>query len=499
MRLDLDELDRKLGLRNSTLVKRPRAGELLPVSIFAETEFGRLSALRVDIDGKTELRLQLRKGERGPQGYTGPPGPSGPPGAPGWQGDRGERGSKGDTGERGEKGERGDRGEPGKDGAGVAEYAALLIEFEGIKERSDNWVNSAAKFGSDILLLTDRVDILRREFEDAVIRGVQQTFIAAGGGITVKDEGGVGASATIMDFVGAGVSASVTAGTATITIAGATDLTAEPFLIFGAANTTLTGEFNVRSDVGTELTDGFDLLFKWDNAAARLLRVQNNDASGTVGIGFGGSSGVDVSLIRTQANTLRFNGVSSGGTFTFFFGDATDRIFVQNEGFHISDGTTTDTSVVRSGTAALLVGGTSASGTLRVGQYGDTVGDIVLDATVPSISMGSGGASAVDVVLSRSAANTWLFASGDLVRFGGGARLDASQTLRFRNPADTFQSTFAAGAQGADIAYTLPTAAPSIGNKVLLSSTSGVMYWGNPSGSFEISDDSFAIAMATAL
>ena len=82
-RVNLEELDERLG-KSSVMIKRPRAGELLPVSVFLESELGRLSAIRVEIDGKTALRLSLRQGERGPKGDKGDPGPSGPSGAPGW-------------------------------------------------------------------------------------------------------------------------------------------------------------------------------------------------------------------------------------------------------------------------------------------------------------------------------------------------------------------------------------------------------------------------------
>lgn len=116
-----------------------------------------------------------------------------------------------------------------------------------------------------------------------------------------------------------------------------------------------------------------------------------------------------------------------------------------------------------------------------------------------------GGSAAVDAILTRSAANTFLFASGDLVRFGGGARLDASQTLRFRNPVDTFQTTVRAGAQTADATWLLPIIQPTSAKKVLQmgKTSTGQLTWGidavNGDPGFDLSDDAFVIAMATAL
>jgi hypothetical protein len=52
--------------------------------------------------------------------------------------------------------------------------------------------------------------------------------------------------------------------------------------------------------------------------------------------------------------------------------------------------------------------------------------------------------------------------------------------LQLRNPAGTFQTSLRAGAQTADITYTLPTVAPAAG-QVLSSDASGIMSWTTPS------------------
>lgn len=59
-----------------------------------------------------------------------------------------------------------------------------------------------------------------------------------------------------------------------------------------------------------------------------------------------------------------------------------------------------------------------------------------------------------------------------LVAAGGNA-----SGVRFNNPANSFSTTVKAGAQTADITYTLPVAAPAVSGAVLASTTAGVLSW----------------------
>ncbi len=63
---------------------------------------------------------------------------------------------------------------------------------------------------------------------------------------------------------------------------------------------------------------------------------------------------------------------------------------------------------------------------------------------------------------------------------GGNVRLESNagtaQQLQLENPAGTFSTNFVAGAQGADITYTLPTALPGT-NGVLTSNSTGTQSW----------------------
>lgn len=65
---------------------------------------------------------------------------------------------------------------------------------------------------------------------------------------------------------------------------------------------------------------------------------------------------------------------------------------------------------------------------------------------------------------------------------GGNLLLDIAASgvagqLQLRNPANTFQTNIQAGAQTANITYTLPSTAPTINGQLLSSTTAGVMSW----------------------
>jgi len=406
-RFDLDKLDQQMGKRSSTHIRRPAAGEILPLTAFIETEFGRLSAFRVELDGITQLRFGLRKGEKGAKGDRGELGPQGIIGAPGWQGETGNTGKQGIQGLRGNQGVKGDTGTPGKDSPGASELAQGLIALEMFDDRLMRISNEQSKQASNMTLYQESVDLLRRDYENAVVRGVQQTFIAAGGGgLTVRDEGGLpGTAATIMDFVGGGVSASVVAGTATVTVPLGAGLSAEPFITLGSS-VNLSNEHSIDGLDESTFAQDKQVHFKWNSTSTEQFRIDNINADGALLVVFAGGSVGDVNL----------------------------DLYLTGQAFQKA----------RLGTTAL--------------QFGP-------------------GTGVVDTILSRSAANTFLVAAGDLMRFGGGARLDASQTLIFRNPADTFQTTLIGGANVADTAYTLPTAFPGASGYLLASTTAGVMSW----------------------
>jgi len=121
----------------------------------------------------------------------------------------------------------------------------------------------------------------------------------------------------------------------------------------------------------------------------------------------------------------------------------------------------------------------------------DNIGDAFARVQLATTGLSFGpGVSALDTRLRRSAADEWT--SDDLFRFAAGATLNASQTLRFRNPADTFQTTFVAGAQTGDLNYTWPTVAPTAG-QVFTSTAAGVTSWTTVGGSATIQDEGTAL------
>lgn len=249
---------------------------------------------------------------------------------------------------------------------------------------------------------------------------------------------------------------------------GVGNLTA-PYLIFGEDTAgTLTGSKRVDSDLPTTFPAGKDIRFKWSEAAAHLFKVENLLSS--IGLDLiGGSGAAFRGFIGTEANA---------------------RVQLNLLGLYLGPGggTALDTALTRSASGALNLAGTGPSIQLTV--TGEAAARAIF--TTSAIALGGSGAEQ-DTILSRSAANTWL--AEDLMRFAAGARLDASQTLRFRNPANTFQSTIVAGAQTADLDYTLPTVAPTVG-QVLSSTEAGVLSWSTAGGS---GDDVLALAYAVAL
>ena len=139
-----------------------------------------------------EVLAALRgdKGEKGDKGDQGVPGPQGEQGLVGPQGERGEKGDQGDPGLNGApgesiigpKGEQGEKGDPGKDG----------------KDGKPGKPGVAGRDG-----ITD------------------MTWVPKGGALQVADEGVALGTTGKMNFVGAGVTATLAPdGTSTVTITG---------------------------------------------------------------------------------------------------------------------------------------------------------------------------------------------------------------------------------------------------------------------------------------
>lgn len=98
--------------------------------------------------------------------------------------------------------------------------------------------------------------------------------------------------------------------------------------------------------------------------------------------------------------------------------------------------------------------------------------------SITSTATGAGTATGLVVTAAGSATRNAIDATGNIRLLSSGG---AASALAFQNPAGTFSSTFIAGAQTANLTYTLPTTAPSAG-QMLSSDAAGVLSWATPSG-----------------
>lgn len=122
-------------------------------------------------------------------------------------------------------------------------------------------------------------------------------------------------------------------------------------------------------------------------------------------------------------------------------------------------------------------GDAGAAGALILSEGGATNRNATA-LTLGATASGVGTATGLTVTASGGAANNAIDATGNLRLLSSGG---TSSSLVFQNPAGTFTSTFTAGAQVANINYTLPSAAPVSDDYILASSTVGTLTWLDPS------------------
>jgi hypothetical protein len=261
--------------------------------------------------------------------------------------------------------------------------------------------------------MKDSLFTLHREFEDAVIRGVQQTFISAGGGTTAGS------------------------------------------LLFSSV-VAPTGSFNVRSDFGTELTDSFNVLFKWDqDNATRLFEARNaNATAGTA------------QFRATHGQDVGYNPILDG----MISGAAGQRVSLNLEGLFFGNG-----------------GGSPTAG---------------LSYSHPDFTFSAPGAfylNGTDGIFIRISNKGLIVGTDGVIEINEGIQVNSSKTLRFRNPANTFQTTLIGGAQTANLSYTLPVVAPVAG-ALLQTTAAGVLSWSGATGTaWSYQDEAFVIAHAVGL
>jgi hypothetical protein len=97
--------------------------------------------------------------------------------------------------------------------------------------------------------------------------------------------------------------------------------------------------------------------------------------------------------------------------------------------------------------------------------------------TLGATATGVGTATGLNVTASGGASNNAIDATGNIRLLSSGG---FASRLSLQNPAGTFATTLSAGAQTANINYTLPTTPPPANGYVLAATTAGVMTWTDP-------------------
>lgn len=218
--------------------------------------------------------------------------------------------------------------------------------------------------------------------------------------------------------------------------------------------------------------------------------------TGELGIGVTPASGVLLHVGGTAGTpNVRFNSLS-GANLPLVFG--------ANEGLLIADAngllSKRDPSVLQQNYVQYNVSSPQAQSALRTNYLFDvgydaaandahatgaritsTGGATNRNATALTLSAdatGVGTATGLNVTASGGAANNAIDATGNIRLLSSGG---TAGRLSFQNPAGTFATSFVAGAQTANISYTLPTAPPAANGYILAATTGGTMTWFDPS------------------
>ena len=139
------------------------------------------------------------------------------------------------------------------------------------------------------------------------------------------------------------------------------------------------------------------------------------------------------------------------------------------------------TSVLRSNHLFNIGYGATADDAHAVGalitSFGGLTNRNATALTLTAAATGVGTATGLSVTAAGGAANNAIDATGHLRLLANGG---SASRLVLQNPAGTFTSSFAAGAQTSNITYTLPTAAPAVDGYLLQANTAGVLSWTDP-------------------
>lgn len=238
--------------------------------------------------------LDGKDGEQGPVGPSGPQGSAGPQGEPGPAGPKGEAGSDGPTGPQGPTGPSGPGLPPGGSEGQIPVKASD-------KDNDIAWR-----------------DLPKQDF--AMWNTVREQASSGGGGggsaLTVEDEGSVlTAAATVLNFVGDGVTATESGGNVTIQIDGAAFSGDTDDVPEGSTNKYYTAE-RARDDVGAALTAGTGIAISV-NDGLDIITITNTVAATTT-LPFGNITG------GTAGSVLFSNGTNIAEDNAHFFWDDTN-------------------------------------------------------------------------------------------------------------------------------------------------------------------------------
>ncbi|MFN9338299.1 MAG: beta strand repeat-containing protein, partial [Candidatus Kapaibacterium sp.] len=205
----------------------------------------------------------------------------------------------------------------------------------------------------------------------------------------------------------------------------------------------------------------------------RSLTLSNSGDAGNVVIGKFTTAGIVKNSAAGVLSTGQVNLASSS--------EVTGTLGITNGGTGLTSAGANGTMLVSNGTIWTLLAPGSTNQVLTITGGGVPAWSA---ASVDWSILGNSGINPANNFLGTTTAADMRIRTNDIERInilsGGNVRLESNagtaQQLQFENPAGTFSTNIIAGAQGADITYTLPTT-EGAANTVLTNNGSGAMSW----------------------
>ncbi|MBN8572445.1 MAG: hypothetical protein J0M05_00900 [Candidatus Kapabacteria bacterium] len=205
----------------------------------------------------------------------------------------------------------------------------------------------------------------------------------------------------------------------------------------------------------------------------RSLTLSNSGDAGNVVIGKFTTAGIVKNSAAGVLSTGQVNLASSS--------EVTGTLGITNGGTGLTSAGANGTMLVSNGTIWTLLAPGSTNQVLTITGGGVPAWSA---ASVDWSILGNSGINPASNFLGTTTAADMRIRTNNIERInilsGGNVRLESNagtaQQLQFENPAGTFSTNIIAGAQGADITYTLPTT-QGVANTVLTNNGSGAMSW----------------------